>query len=109
MVEASGARTLVASCVYPVSEGMVVKTNTSKVREARKTVLELLLTNHPKDCLCCQKNGDCELQKIAADLGVRKLRFEGGEQGRVLLITAILLWYAIRKNAFSAAVHSCLP
>ena len=79
MVEASGARTLVASCVYPVSEGMVVKTNTSKVREARKTVLELLLTNHPKDCLCCQKNGDCELQKIAADLGVRKLRFEGGE------------------------------
>lgn len=80
MVEASGARTLVASCVYPVSEGMVVKTNTSKVREARKTVVELLLTNHPKDCLCCQKSGDCELQKIAADLGVRRLRFEGGER-----------------------------
>lgn len=79
MVEASGARTLVASCVYPVAEGMVVKTNTNKVREARKTVIELLLTNHPKDCLCCQKNGDCELQRIAADLGVRKLRFEGGE------------------------------
>ena len=79
MVEVSGARTLVASCVYPVSEGMVVKTNTNKVREARKTVIELLLTNHPKDCLCCQKNGDCELQKIAADLGVRKMRFEGGE------------------------------
>lgn len=79
MVEASGARTLVASCVYPVSEGMVVKTNTAKVREARKTVVELLLTNHPKDCLSCQKSGDCELQKIAADLGVRKIRFEGGE------------------------------
>lgn len=79
MVEASGARTLVASCVYPVSEGMVVKTNTEKVREARKTVVELLLANHPKDCLCCQKSGDCELQKIAADLGLRKIRFEGGE------------------------------
>ncbi len=79
MVEASGARTLVASCVYPVSEGMVVKTNTNKVREARKMVIELLLTNHPKDCLCCQKSGDCELQNMAADLGVRKLRFEGGE------------------------------
>ncbi len=79
MVEASGARTLVASCVYPVSEGMVVKTNTDKVREARKTVVELLLANHPKDCLCCQKSGDCELQKIAADLGLRKIRFEGGE------------------------------
>lgn len=79
MVEASGARTLVASCVYPVSEGMVVKTNTEKVREARKTVVELLLANHPKDCLCCQKSGDCELQKIAADMGLRKIRFEGGE------------------------------
>ena len=80
MVEASGARTLVASCVYPVSEGMVVNTNTNKVREARKMVVELLLANHPKDCLSCQKSGDCELQKIAADLGMRKIRFEGGER-----------------------------
>lgn len=78
VVEASGARSLVASCVYPVAEGMVVRTNTNKVREARRMVVELLLTNHPKDCLCCLKSGDCELQKIAADLGVRKLRFEGG-------------------------------
>ena len=106
MVEASGARTLVASCVYPVSEGMVVKTNTSKVREARKTVLELLLTNHPKDCLCCQKNGDCELQKIAADLGVRSCASRVAKQERVLLITAIRHWYAIRKNAFSAVAAS---
>ncbi len=78
MVEASGARTLVASCVYPVAEGMEVKTNTAKVRAARRTIVELLLANHPKDCLSCQKNGDCELQKIAADLGLRKIRFEGG-------------------------------
>lgn len=78
VVEASGARSLVASCVYPVSEGMVVKTNTPKVRAARKMVVELLLANHPKDCLSCQKSGDCELQKIAADLGLRKIRFEGG-------------------------------
>lgn len=78
MVEASGARTLVASCVYPISEGMVVNTNTNKVREARKTVVELLLANHPKDCLSCQRSGDCELQKIAADLGMRKIRFDGG-------------------------------
>ncbi len=79
VVEASGARTLVASCVYPVAEGMVVQTNTAKVREARRMVVELLLTNHPKDCLSCQKSGDCELQKIAADLGLRKMRFEDGE------------------------------
>lgn len=78
VVEATGARTLVASCVYPVAEGMVVKTNTDKVRAARRMVVELLLANHPKDCLACQKSGDCELQNIAADLGLRKIRFEGG-------------------------------
>ena len=79
VVEASGARSLVASCVYPVAEGMVVETNTPKVREARKLVVELLLANHPKDCLSCQKSMDCELQTIAAELGVRKIRFAGGE------------------------------
>lgn len=79
LVEATGARGLVASCVYPVADGMVVETNTPKVRAARKMVIELLLANHPKDCLSCQKSMDCELQKIAADLGVRKIRFEGGE------------------------------
>lgn len=78
VVEATVARTLVASCVYPVAEGMVVKTNTDKVRAARRMVVELLLANHPKDCLACQKSGDCELQNIAADLGLRKIRFEGG-------------------------------
>ena len=55
-----------------------MKTNTDKVRAARRMVVELLLANHPKDCLACQKSGDCELQNIAADLGLRKIRFEGG-------------------------------
>ncbi|SDF20405.1 NADH-dependent [FeFe] hydrogenase, group A6 [Sporolituus thermophilus] len=77
MVEVEGARTLVASCVYPVSEGMVVRTNTPAVREARKLVVELLLANHPQDCLSCQRNLNCELQTIAADLGIRKVRFDG--------------------------------
>ncbi|MCH4166367.1 MAG: [FeFe] hydrogenase, group A [Megasphaera sp.] len=76
--EVSGARSLVASCCYPVAEGMVVKTNTEKVRHARRMVMELLLANHPKDCLSCQKNGDCELQTMAAALGVRTRRFDGG-------------------------------
>ena len=79
LVEASGARGLVASCCYPVSDGMTVQTNTEKVRAARKMVMELLLASHPKDCLACQKSGDCELQEIAADLGVRTRRFDGGE------------------------------
>ena len=77
MVEVEGARTLVASCVYPVSDGMVVRTTTAAVREARKLVVELLLANHPQDCLSCQRNLNCELQTIAGDLGIRKGRFEG--------------------------------
>lgn len=77
MVEVEGARSLVASCVYPVNEGMVVHTNTAAVREARKTVVELLLANHPTDCLSCQRNLNCELQNMAADLGVREIRFDG--------------------------------
>jgi len=79
VVEASTARTLVASCVYPVSEGMVVKTNTPKVRATRKLIIELLLASHPKDCLSCQKSMHCELQHIATTLGVTTNRFLGGE------------------------------
>ena len=77
MVEVKGARSLVASCVYPVNEGMVVNTNTAEVREARKAVVELLLANHPQDCFSCARNLNCELQSIAADLGIRKIRFDG--------------------------------
>jgi NADP-reducing hydrogenase subunit HndD len=77
MVEVQGARSLAASCVYPVNEGMVVHTNTPNVREARRTVVELLLANHPTDCLSCQKNLHCELQTIAAELGIRELPYEG--------------------------------
>lgn len=77
VVEVSGARTLAAACVYPVSEGMFVNTRTPAVREARKAVVELLLANHPKDCLSCQRNLNCELQSIAGELGIRKIRFDG--------------------------------
>jgi NADH-quinone oxidoreductase subunit G/NADP-reducing hydrogenase subunit HndD len=77
LVEVVGARSLIASCVFPVSDGMVVKTNTPDVREARKAVVELLLANHPEECLSCQRNLNCELQKIAADCGIRKIRFDG--------------------------------
>lgn len=77
VVEVKGARSLVASCVYPVSDGMIVNTQTQAVRDARKTVVELLLANHPQDCLACQRNLNCELQTIAAELGIRKVRFDG--------------------------------
>lgn len=77
VVAVEGAKSLVASCVYPVAEGMVVHTNTPQVRETRKTIVELMLANHPEDCLFCVKNNNCELQRIAADLGIRRVRFHG--------------------------------
>ena len=77
VVEVEGAKSLVASCVYPVNEGMVVHTNTPAVREARIMIVELLLANHPQDCLSCQRSTNCELQDMAADLGIRKVRFDG--------------------------------
>ena len=70
VVEATGARGLVTACVYPVSEGMEVRTNTEKVQKARKTTLELLLSTHDKKCLSCVRSGDCELQKLCRDYGV---------------------------------------
>ncbi|MDF2569185.1 MAG: sfrA, partial [Sporomusa sp.] len=77
VVEVEGARTLVTACTYPVTDGMVVRTQSPAIREARKTVVELLLASHPQDCLHCQSNLDCELQRLSMDLGVRQVRFEG--------------------------------
>lgn len=66
----TGARALQASCVLPVSPNMVVKTNTPQVREARKVILELLLSNHEKKCLTCTRSQSCELQALCKELGV---------------------------------------
>ena len=75
MVEVMGARTLQTACSQPVAEGMVIKTNTPAVREARKLNLELLLSNHPQDCLNCIRNQKCELQALTEKLGIRSQRF----------------------------------
>ena len=75
VVEVKGARSLMASCVYPVSEGMEVKTNTSKVRHSRQLTLELILSNHRMDCLTCSRNAHCELRQLAADLGIDAVRY----------------------------------
>lgn len=77
VVEVEGQRLLPAACSTPVSEGMVVKTASPKVIEARKNIMELILARHPQDCLNCSKNGSCELQKIARDLNMtRPNRYE---------------------------------
>lgn len=70
-------RGLVPACATNVKEGMKVFTNSSEALKARKTVVELLLSDHPQDCLKCDKNGKCELQNIAADLGIREVRYQG--------------------------------
>ena len=79
VVEVKGARSLVASCVYPVSEGMEVFTNTEKVRKSRKTTIELLLSNHKRECLSCVRSTNCELQKLSAEYGCDEARFQGSK------------------------------
>ncbi len=75
--EVKGARSLVAACVYPVNEGMEVFTNTEKVRKSRKTTLELLLSDHKKECLSCVRSTNCELQKLSNEYGCDENRFKG--------------------------------
>lgn len=70
VVEVKGARSLVASCVYPINEGMEIFTNTPKVIESRKQTLQLILSNHDRKCLSCVRSGNCELQKLCKDMGV---------------------------------------
>ena len=77
VVEIEGRRNLAPACATVVTEGMVVKTNTPKAIKARRTMVELLLSDHPNSCLYCAKNNNCDLQKIAADLNIRQVRFEG--------------------------------
>ncbi len=77
IVEVEGARNLVAACSTPATDGMVVNTNTPSVREARRTVVELLLSEHNGDCQTCDRNDDCELQALAAELGIREIRYAG--------------------------------
>ena len=77
VVEVEGKENLVTSCSYPVEESMKIKTHSPRVVKARKTLVELLLSNHPDDCLYCERNGCCELQDLAIDLNIRERRIAG--------------------------------
>jgi predicted molibdopterin-dependent oxidoreductase YjgC len=77
IVEVRGAKNLPASCITPVRQGMVVETESPAVRHARRTLIELLLANHPEDCLACERTGDCVLQDMAYHYGVRRTSFTG--------------------------------
>lgn len=77
VVEVKGARNLAASCVFPVAEGMEISTTSKRVLDARKANLQLILSNHSKDCLACVRNQNCELQKLCEENGIREVKYEG--------------------------------
>jgi len=77
LVEVEGSPTLTASCSTPVRKGMVIHTHSKRVREARKTVVELLLSEHEGDCQLCSRSNDCELRQLADELGIRTNRYIG--------------------------------
>jgi iron-only hydrogenase group A len=84
VVEVEGMRSLIPSCAYPVADGMKVKTHSPRALRARKTIVELLLSSHPDDCLYCVRSGSCELQQLSENLGVRERRYAGA-RGRLNL------------------------
>ena len=77
MVEVAGRRTLAPACATPVVAGMEVLTHTPRVINARRVVVELILSNHPKDCLTCPMNQECELQALAAELSIHEIEYQG--------------------------------
>ncbi|MDP4146511.1 MAG: NADH-dependent [FeFe] hydrogenase, group A6 [Bacillota bacterium] len=77
MVEVEGRRNLAPACSTPVSNNMVIRTNSIRAIKARRNVVELLLSDHPQNCLLCEKNTNCELQKLAADMGIRQMKYRG--------------------------------
>ncbi|MGA2480789.1 MAG: NADH-dependent [FeFe] hydrogenase, group A6 [Spirochaetia bacterium] len=82
LVEVKGAKTLLPSCVTTASEGMEVQTNSPRARSTRRTIVELILSDHEGDCQTCDRNVDCELQAIASDLGIRQVTFTGVKSKR---------------------------
>lgn len=88
VVEVEGMRSLTPSCAYPVMPGMKVQTNSPRVRIARKTIVELLVENHPQDCLVCVRNKNCELQDLAERYNIREHRFVGEKKDHAIDISS---------------------
>lgn len=106
VVEVKGARSLVTACVYPVSEGMEVWTNTPKVQQSRKMTLELILSTHNRSCLSCVRSGNCELQKLCQEFGVDdEARFDGVNPVSSYDDTAI---HMVRDNSKCILCRRCV-
>ncbi len=106
VVEVKGARSLVASCVYPVNEGMEVFTNTPKVLESRRKTLQLILSNHEKKCLSCVRSGNCELQALCKDLGIEDEDAYEGEKNHYELDTSAS--HMVRDNNKCILCRRCV-
>ena len=104
VVEVKGARGPVAACVYPVSEGMEVFSNTPLIQKSRKMTLELILSNHRKECLTCVRSQNCELQKLAKDFGLEHVRFGGDLEPEIEASTPHL----IRDNSKCILCRRCV-
>lgn len=75
-LSADGPAKTMASCHTPVAEGMHIRTQSTSIQKLRKNIIELVLTDHPLDCLTCESNGNCELQDVAAEVGIREIRYK---------------------------------
>ena len=106
VVEVKGARSLVASCVYPVNEGMEVFTNTPKVLASRRKTLQLILSNHERKCLSCVRSGNCELQALCNDLGIEVEDAYDGEKIEYALDTSAT--HMVRDNNKCILCRRCV-
>lgn len=106
MVEVKGARSLVTACVFPVSEGMEVFTNTAKVRRSRKMTLELILSTHDKRCLSCVRSGNCELQHLCKEFGVDDEDYFKGENPQYAFDDSVA--HMIRNNNKCILCRRCV-
>ncbi|MBP5385164.1 MAG: iron hydrogenase small subunit [Lachnospiraceae bacterium] len=106
VVEVKGARSLVTACVYPITEGMEVFTNTPKVVASRKKTLELLLSNHEKKCLSCIRSENCELQKLCKDYGIEDENKYDGERPQYELDTSAA--HMVRDNNKCILCRRCV-
>ena len=105
VVEVKGMNSLVAACEYPVREGMEVFTNTPRVLNSRKTTIELILSDHRKDCLSCERNTNCELQRLSHKYGCDSHRFEGNTRDFVYDDSTD---YLIRDNSKCILCRRCV-
>ncbi len=92
VVAVEGMPRLLTSCTLPAAEGMVVRTHTPRLLKARRAIVELLVANHPQDCLACSRSGNCELADLARDLGVRQRRYVGVKKDQPIDISSPAIW-----------------